>query len=250
MNVKIKRTEYFLRLLFPVRCICCDTILPIDTSKEVCTNCQESIEVLKEKEYENLPDCNVSKLFTAFSYEGGIREAIHRLKFNDNPHIASVLIDLSYPLLKEYLYSLKPCDSQNSFQSSKTSTEQSQASKPNYDIVIPAPLHRARKRERGYNQSELLASCLAVRFKIPMLKKVLIKTVNTAPQSTLGRRERLKNLSGAFCVNNPNLIEGCKVLLVDDITTTGSTLENCAEVLLNAGAAHVDAYVIAMRRRL
>ncbi|NLK67977.1 MAG: ComF family protein [Clostridiaceae bacterium] len=239
---------------------------------EVCPYCKESLKILQENVYEIGFNCSVSKIFAAFSYEGGIREAIHRLKFNDNPHVASVLVDLSFPILKKYLYSYKPYVSQSPIQDSLIIdgrkmivkeqkeicneqspiffSEQRLIIKPNYDIIIPTPLHRTRKRERGYNQSELLASRLAFYLKIPMLKNVLVKKVNTAPQSTLGRGERLKNLIGAFQVNNSNLIEGNRILLVDDITTTGSTLEKCAEVLLNAGAAHIDAYVIAMRPRL
>ena len=118
MDNEITKVEYFLRLLFPVRCICCDTVLPISTMGEVCPYCKESLKILQENVYEIGFNCSVSKIFAAFSYEGGIREAIHRLKFNDNPHVASVLVDLSCPILKKYLYSYKPYVSQSPIQDS------------------------------------------------------------------------------------------------------------------------------------
>lgn len=226
---KISVTEYFLRLLFPARCICCDMILPVNVRMEVCGDCLKSLKILKECEHRSAPESNISKIYSAFEYEGSIRKAIHRLKFGDSPHNAAVLVDLSYPIIYR---------------------NSSWESYVNYDIIIPAPLHPKRKRQRGYNQSELLASRLAFHMKIPMLKDVLVKKVNTLPQSQLSRGERLKNLVGVFYVKNPGLISGRRILLVDDIMTTGSTLEQSAKALINAGAEQIDAYVVAMRKKL
>lgn len=230
---KISKTEYFLRLLFPVRCICCDMVLPINVLQELCGDCEKSLTLLKEFEHESAPDSYISKIYSVFDYEGGIRKAVHRLKFSESPHNAAVLVDVSYPLLKNLL---------NEHSSCMPYTK--------YDIIIPVPLHPKRKRQRGYNQSELLASRLAFYMKIPMLKGVLVKTVNAPPQSQLTRGERIRNLIGVFHVKKPNLVKQRRILLVDDIMTTGSTLEQCAKALADAGAIKIDAYVVALRRRL
>ena len=194
---------------------------------------RKSLKTLNKFGYVNLPGSIITKVYSVFEYEGGIRKAIHRLKFGESPRNAFVLVDLSYPILKSFLDRQFPCMPCS-----------------NYDIIIPAPLHPKRKRRRGYNQSELIASRLAYHMKIPMLKGVLVKKINTPPQSQLRRGERLKNLIGVFHVKKPNLIKDRRILLVDDIMTTGSTLEQCAKALMDAGAKQVDAYVIAMRRRL
>lgn len=230
---EITKAEYLMRLLFPVRCICCDKVLPINVQKEICSDCEKRLTFLKEHEFKYTPGSNITKVYSVFDYAGGIREAIHRLKFGETPHNASVLVDLSYPVLKSSLDRQSHCNPGS-----------------NYDIIIPAPLHPKRKRQRGYNQSELIASRLSFYMKVPMLKGVLVKKVNTLPQSRLRREERLKNLIGVFYVKRPGLVNDRKILLVDDIMTTGSTLEQCARALKDAGAGQIDAYVVAIRRKL
>jgi len=105
-----------------------------------------------------------------------------------------------------------------------------------FDAVIPVPLHSARKRERGYNQSELLAREVAARLGIPVLTRALKRVRNTRSQTGLKREERLLNVQGAFRVKDKPAVSGKAVLLVDDVTTTGATLEACGEALILAGA--------------
>lgn len=229
----VSKAEYLLRLLFPARCICCGAVLPFNTPEEICSDCKGDIKLLDMYEYKNPPGSSITRVFSVFEYEGGVRKAIHRLKFGETPHNAFVLADLSYLLLEEYFnvrYKCRPCS--------------------DCDIIIPAPLHPKRKRQRGYNQSELIASRLSFHMKIPMMKGVLVKKVNTPPQSRLGRAERLKNLIGVYYVRKPDLVKNRKILLVDDIMTTGSTLEQCGKVLMDAGARQVEAYVVAIRKRV
>ncbi|AGC69539.1 phosphoribosyltransferase [Thermoclostridium stercorarium subsp. stercorarium DSM 8532] len=228
---RISKAEYFLRLLFPARCICCDRILPFDIPLEICDECKKDIRFLRNFEHIFPAGSNIRKVYSAFEYEGNVREAIHRLKFGETPHNASVLVDLSFPFLESFL---------------KNETFKSVMK---YDIIIPTPLHPRRKRQRGYNQSELIASRLSYHMNVPALKGVLVKKINTPPQSRLGRGERLINLVGVFSVKKPGLVKGRRILLVDDIMTTGSTLEHCAKALKNAGAAYIDAYVVAIRHR-
>lgn len=107
------------------------------------------------------------------------------------------------------------------------------------DSVFPVPLHPNRRRRRGYNQSGLLARSLAKRLNRRLDESSLIRTRDTPKQSLLGGEERRKNLNGAFSVVRPSFVRGRTVLLVDDVTTTGSTLAAAAEPLRAAGAAHI-----------
>ena len=112
-----------------------------------------------------------------------------------------------------------------------------------FDVVIPVPLHSARKRERGYNQSDLLAREVAARLGIPVLTRALKRVKNTRSQTGLQREERLLNVQGAFRVKDKPAVSGKAVLLVDDVTTTGATLEACGEALILAGSGKVMAVV-------
>lgn len=231
---KIPVHEYILRLFFPPRCISCDCLLSLDTEGVLCRDCEEDMPVLKKREFSNPAGDSIGRIFSAFDYERGIRKAIHNLKFNDRPGNAAALIDLALPRIKQFLFEGQPpC-----------------AKSPKYDIIIPVPIHFRRKQQRGYNQSELLAKYLAKQTEIAFCFKVLAKNLNTPPQSSLGRGERLKNLKEAFQVKTPELISGKRILLVDDVMTTGSTLEHCGRVLTEAGAAQVDAFVVAVRRKV
>jgi ComF family protein len=233
-NKKIPFHESVLRLFFPPRCISCDCLLHISAEAALCRDCEQDIPVLKKREFSNPAGASIGTIYSAFDYERGIRKAVHNLKFNDRPGNAAVLIDLALPRIKHFIFDEHPpC-----------------ADSPKYDIIIPVPIHFRRKRQRGYNQSELLAKNLAKQAKIAFSVKILEKSLNTPPQSSLGRGERLRNLKEAFRVKHPELISGKRVLLVDDVMTTGSTLEHCGRVLLEAGAAQVDAFVVAVRRKV
>jgi len=112
-----------------------------------------------------------------------------------------------------------------------------------FDAIVPVPLHLLREREREFNQSALLASCLGKHLGCPM-RHLLRRNRATAPQAGLSRAERMQNLEGAFEVRKTPR-EGVSLLLVDDVTTTGATLDACAAILMEAGAAEVCAVVVA-----
>lgn len=112
------------------------------------------------------------------------------------------------------------------------------------DALVPMPLHPRRRRQRGYNQALLIAQAMSERLGIPVLE-ALVRERETPPQWSLGRAERAKNVAGAFSAVATHRFEGRKLLLVDDVCTSGSSLEACAQTLLRAGAARVSAYVFA-----
>lgn len=112
-----------------------------------------------------------------------------------------------------------------------------------YDYIVPIPLHSRRYRERGFNQSWLLAKSMNAKSI-----RILERQRYTTPQATLQRSSRSTNLKGAFVISNEyqGVIRNSRILLIDDVYTTGSTIQSCREVLLNAGAKQVDAAVIAI----
>ncbi|OIO03693.1 MAG: hypothetical protein AUJ49_04120 [Desulfovibrionaceae bacterium CG1_02_65_16] len=112
------------------------------------------------------------------------------------------------------------------------------------DIIVPVPLHARRLLSRGFNQSRELARLLAAKRRLPIRQDALLRVRRTTPQMELAREARAENIRGAF-VADARLLSGRSVLLVDDIMTTGSTLEECARVLLAAGARRVDVLALA-----
>ena len=107
------------------------------------------------------------------------------------------------------------------------------------DAIIPVPLHRVRQRERGYNQALLLSEEISREMNLPVLSRSLVRTRFTKPQARLSRKKRRGNVAGAFMVVDPESVRDKRILVVDDVTTTGATLEECASALLDAGAAGV-----------
>jgi len=116
------------------------------------------------------------------------------------------------------------------------------------ELVVPVPLHPRRLSWRGFNQSRELARLLARRRGLPIRQEALLRVRRTVPQMELGRAERAENIRGAFAAS-PELLAGRTALLVDDIMTTGSTLEECSRMILAAGAAQVHVLVLARASR-
>jgi ComF family protein len=113
-----------------------------------------------------------------------------------------------------------------------------------FDLIVYAPISRRRRNERGYNQAKLLAQELSQQYGKPVIN-ALIKKRHTKTQVGLRRIDRLDNLSGAFEVKNGLELKGKKILLIDDVLTTGATLDECAKVLKSAGARQVWGAVLA-----
>jgi ComF family protein len=115
----------------------------------------------------------------------------------------------------------------------------------NYDVIIPVPLHIDRLRWRGFNQSLLLARALGRAQQIQVDPFLLERTRSTVPQTQLSERERRANVKGAFAVAFPEHLQGKRVLLVDDVYTSGATAEECAQALSRGGAQVVDVFTLA-----
>ena len=109
-----------------------------------------------------------------------------------------------------------------------------------FDVIMPVPLHPARQRERGFNQASLLAELLSAQTSIPV-KPLLERTRYTTTQTALDRSERMENLHNAFRLRKNANVRGLRVLLIDDVLTTGSTLSECARILKRAGVFSVHA---------
>jgi competence protein ComFC len=113
------------------------------------------------------------------------------------------------------------------------------------DLLVPVPLHPSRRRDRGFNQARLLARDLAGRRELRVLDGCLIKVRNAPPQAGLRAAERERNVVRAYAVRRADRVRGRTLVLVDDVTTTGATLRECARVLMDAGAREVRAVTLA-----
>jgi len=115
-----------------------------------------------------------------------------------------------------------------------------------WDLVIPVPLHRSREKRRGYNQSNHLAQGLGVALDLPVALNAVIRKKRSESQTHKSRQERWENVEGIFEVRKPELVLGKHVVLVDDVVTTGATLESCGHALLEAGTRDLSFATLAI----
>jgi ComF family protein len=114
------------------------------------------------------------------------------------------------------------------------------------DALVPVPLHRKRRYHRGYNQAGIIAASMAAAWQKPVFDRVLLRSRHTESQTHKSRRERIVNVRDAFEVKRPDQVAGKHLLLVDDVLTTGATLESCARALLQAGCARISIATLAL----
>jgi ComF family protein len=115
-----------------------------------------------------------------------------------------------------------------------------------FDIIAPLPLFKEKERERGFNQAELLAAPLAEKFNVFFEKELLIRTKDTVPQSELSPLSRAENVTGAFLVNPSCSVKHKKIILIDDIYTTGASLNECAKILKQEGAEEIKCMTLSI----
>ncbi len=209
-----------LEIVFPITCLGCGK-----DGYWLCASCEQGL-ALKPRYFKTGPFSYLDGLFAATAYEENVvQEAIHLLKYNGVVTLAPILATC-------FLRSHTQWGQQSG-------TDLARAS-----IVLPVPLHRKRERERGFNQSELIAKELTHSLDLALETKVLIRSKNTAPQVSLGSEERLTNIRNAFKIVRYKQPPK-HVILFDDVATTCATLEECASVLKKAGTETVIAWVIA-----
>lgn len=219
----------FVSLLFPNLCQACEQ--PLAKGEEtICLMCQYD---LPETKFYLEKDNAVAKLFWGrveienacsfyfFESKTKIQHLLHKLKYHGKKEIAQKIGQLFGEKLKDI----------ESYQS--------------LDLILPVPLHGKRIRERGYNQSDHFAMGLSETMDLEWSDKVLARKQYTKTQTGKTRYERWNNVMSAFEVTNPEAIEDKHVLLVDDVVTTGATLEACAKTLLASANTKVSIATIA-----
>ncbi|MCL2228295.1 MAG: ComF family protein [Firmicutes bacterium] len=213
-----------LGFLFPnCTCFVCLGELNATDNGFMCVKCAEDLSINTEPLA--LADTKAKKFFkaahSAFVYDGLIVPVILRLKYGDNAQVAEGL----YPYMVATL--LKTEAVLGDF------------------VLVPVPLCKKRYRKRGYNQAELLANHIAEDMGLVVDTNVLVRTKNTAPQKQMSVKERQENLRGAFAVKDDADVQGKKFLIVDDVFTSGTTVNECARVLKQSGAKEVHVIVLA-----
>lgn len=255
--------DYFLELIFPIKCVVCSKETErARKNKLICTDCLKELTpslnfycplcearsiggevcfscslVNSQKKilpgegsplrYEIISWGNrlvLDRLLSPFSYkEAGIQKIIRAFKY----HYIKKLQSPIGKMLEKYLEKITGEIDLNG------------------SLVVPVPLHKRKFFQRGYNQAQLLAEQIAKYLNVEILNNCLIKTKSTKDQVDLEKEQRVKNLEGVFKCLNLELIKNRKVLLVDDVYTSGTTMNECAKVLKEAGAKEVIGLVIA-----
>jgi ComF family protein len=231
----------FLDLLLPSSCAYCSSPLGDSTVPFFCSACWSDFSVLpgpfcpscgkpfdssEALTHSPAHECHACRLepprfdqaLSVGYFEGSLREAVHQFKYRPCPALGK-------PLGVWMCGNLRVLTS--------------------IDIIMPVPLHRSRLRQRGFNQALLLARQLSTAGNIPLCYDNLWRIRPTRPQVELSGKDRVRNVAGAFALRRPPDVSGLSVLIVDDVFTTGATLNECADVLKNAGAVSVIALTLA-----
>ena len=229
-----------LRAVLPIDCITCERQLRMDPIPYFCDDCWDRITAISGPHCACCDQPFASKAvtwtaghrcqpclqrppaydraWTLYPYTPPLQDAICAFKYRNVVGLAKPLAALMLRALPEGL---------------------------DADVIVPVPLHSSRLRARGFNQSLLLGDRLGRHLRRPVSTTNLIRTVATEPQTSLTRSERLRNLRRAFMVRHAEVFGGRKILLIDDVFTTGTTLNECAKALYSAGAASVSALTLA-----
>lgn len=222
--------QEFLNLIFPPLCLLCDRAL-VRSEGFLCTHCQASLphlhlheersHLLFQKLSATLPIDEVLA-YLLYQKSGSTQKLLQLLKYKNYPELADLLGRHFGARLSEKGYSER------------------------FDLIIPVPLHKSKLQKRGYNQSELFAKGLSESLHIPLASHLMVRTKASETQTRKSRLQRWLNVSTIFVVPAPEKVEGKRILLVDDVVTTGATLEACAETLILAGCKDLSVGAIAV----
>ena len=218
----------FVSLLFPDYCLACEDAL-VKGEELVCIRCLLDLPAtnyhldhsnpLKTRLAYRLP-LEYAMAMYKFSKSGKVQALLHALKYRNHPELGVMLGAIYGQKLSE-------------------------VADLTFDIIIPVPLHTARKRKRGYNQSSKFAHGLSDRLHIPFSDTFMTRGVMTATQTKKTKLSRWQNVKDVFTLTDPEAAIGKRILLVDDVVTTGATLESCATPLLEAGCKSLSIACIA-----
>ena len=202
--------DRILDIIYPQVCGICGKL----AYKSLCNKCRIRLEKEFNINIDNYAEDfnkNFNEHYYFFKYENLIRQQIIALKFQEKPYVYKTI---AY-FFKENKKSLKKLEK--------------------YDIIIVVPVSNKRKKERGYNQSKLLAKEIAQIINVPVSDNIIKKAKDTVPQSTLNKEQRLENAQNVYSVTNIKKVLNRNILILDDIYTTGSTVNECARVLIEQG---------------
>ncbi|MDR2954100.1 MAG: ComF family protein [Prevotella sp.] len=218
----------FLNLFFPDLCVVCKQRLN-DAEPYICTEC---LVLLPKTNFHLQPDNRLEEFFagripfrriSAYAYfikGGSIQTIIHELKYKNNPGIGVFIGELCGENLKGSTFI------------------------SDIDFLVPVPLHRKRERQRGYNQSLEICKGISRITGIPIDNETLIRKVNNQSQTKNKRFDRWKNVEDIFDITDDNAFKGKHILLIDDIITTGSTLESCAKEILKCKDTEISIFAV------
>jgi len=214
-----KILEKILELIYPPTCGICGKL----NQEYLCNKCKKILEKQAKFEIENKQDSEIyfQEHLYIFQYQGIIRNILINYKFKSKSYLYKTIV----------IFLLK---NKKLFQILKS-----------YDTIIPVPISKQRRQKRGYNQSELIAREIAKVAKINYNNQCLFKTKNIIEQSKLNKEERQKNIQGVYQIRNLEKITNKKILLIDDIYTTGSTVNECSKILEQANPKKIGVLTIA-----
>ena len=208
-----------LLLLYPNRCMLCDRVLVYGQKASMCGHCVEMVPsyAVESRKIVISAVSDLDGVYSAFRYSGHMREAVLRFKNRG---------------MKEYALSMGAL-----MKNAEWPEDFSEVIR-DAGFFVPVPLHRSRRKERGYNQAEALAQALSGQYGKPM-STALTRKKKTVHMYNLPKSDRSQNVHGAFTISDSSIFRGKNVILVDDIYTTGATAEECARILKAAGAGRV-----------
>jgi len=224
----LRLLDKLANMVYPAKCIFCRQLLNYDATLHICSSCYAKLPFAAETLLKTSQDNRASYcdgVISIFRYSGMVKESLIRFKFYNKPGYCRTYARLIAGRLAKM-------------------TDMTQ-----YDIVLSVPLHRKRELSRGYNQASLISHFLSRELKLPECSGSLKRLKHTETQSLLDKQKRHDNIQGAFIVKAPENIKGKTILIVDDILTTGSTIEECSRMLKQAGAVKIIAAVVATGRK-
>lgn len=221
--------EDFVALIFPRYCLACYHSL-VKGEDLICTPCMlEMPHTLSHLDQDNplktrlavrIPITHAFAIFR-FSKSGKVQKLLHELKYRQQPEVGVSLGRMYGEKLAAVGYERA------------------------WDLIVPIPLHASRQRKRGYNQSQKFAEGLSEKLGIPVVPDIVKRTHRTETQTRKSKRHRWENVRTVFELCRQDEIKGRKILLVDDVVTTGATLEACATILLDGGCLELSVACIA-----